>query len=139
MLIGLVGKLYDSRSYITQFIDGNINLSGFGIGLNISAKSPVADIESALEKILKEIKRNNKKLLVSIDEVSNTQYMREFASCFQLLLREELPIYVIMAGLYENIHDLEDVENLTFLYRTPKYEMEPRYNLYFLKRGFYIS
>ena len=51
--------------------------------------------------------------------------MREFASCFQLLLREELPIYVIMAGLYENIHNLEDVENLTFLYRTPKYEMEP--------------
>lgn len=125
MLLGLVGKLYDSKDYLTKFIDGQVNLSGFGIGVNLSAKAPVADIESALEIILKEIKRQNKRLLVSIDEVSNTEYMREFASSFQLLLREELPICLIMAGLYENVHNLENVENLTFLYRTPKYEMEP--------------
>ena len=125
MLVGLVSKLYDSREYLAQFIDGNVNLSKFGIGITISSKPPVADIESALEKILYEVKRRNKRLLVSIDEVSNTPYMREFASSFQLLLREDLPIYLIMAGLYENIHNLEDVENLTFLYRTPKYEMEP--------------
>lgn len=125
MLISLAGKLYDSRDYLAQFIDGSINLTGFGIGVDLSSKSPVADIESALEKILREIKKKNKRLLVSIDEVSNTKHMQEFASCFQLLLREELPICLIMAGLYVNIHSLEDVENLTFLYRTPKYEMEP--------------
>ncbi len=30
-----------------------------------------------------------------------------------------------MAGLYENINDLKNEKNLTFLYRTPQYEMEP--------------
>lgn len=30
-----------------------------------------------------------------------------------------------MAGLYENITDLKNEQNLTFLYRTPQYEMEP--------------
>ena len=40
-----------------------------------------------------------KRLLVTVDEVSNTPYMREFVSSYQLLLREELPIYLIMAGL----------------------------------------
>lgn len=135
MLVSLVGKLYDSRDYISQFVDGNINLSAFGIGVNLSSNAPVADIESALEKILKEIKKNNKKLLISIDEVSNTQSMREFASCFQLLLREELPVCLIMAGLYENIHNLENVDNLTFLYRTPKYEMEPL-NLQLVKKRY---
>ena len=60
-----------------------------------------------------------------MDEVSNTQYMREFASSFQIMLRQDLPIFLIMAGLNENIRSLEDEKNLTFLYRTPTYDMEP--------------
>ena len=125
MIEGLVAKLYDSRQFLTKFIEANVNLSKFGIGADISAKSPVADIESALEIILRELRKQNKRLLVTVDEVSNTQSMREFSSSFQIMLREDLPIYLIMAGLYENIHSLENVENLTFLYRTPKYEMSP--------------
>ena len=125
LLTGLVAKLYDSGDFITKFIDTSVNLSKFGIGLNISKKPPVADIESALEIILKEIKRKKKRLLVTVDEASNTTYMREFTSSFQIMIREELPLYLIMAGLYDNIRNLENEKNLTFLYRTPKYDMEP--------------
>ena len=125
MLESLVGKLYDSREFITKFVDANLNLSKFGIGLNIEAKSPVADIESALEIMLKEIQKKEKKLLVTVDEVSNTVTMREFVSAFQILIRENLPVFLLMAGLYENISDLKNEKNLTFLYRTPQYEMEP--------------
>ncbi len=125
ILESLVGKLYDSREFMTKFVDANLNLSKFGIGLNLGSKSPVADIESALEIMLKEIKKKKKKLLVSVDEVSNTASMREFASSFQIMIREDLPIFLLMAGLYENISDLKDEQNMTFLYRTPQYEMEP--------------
>lgn len=125
MLEGLVAKLYDSNRFLTKFIDKSINLSKFGIGVSIKQNPPVADIESALEIILKELTKQDMRLLVTVDEVSNTEYMREFASSFQLLIREDLPIFLIMAGLYENIRNLEDEENLTFLYRTPRYEMEP--------------
>ncbi len=125
MLESLVGKMYDSNEFLTKFVDANLNLSKFGIGLNISSKSPVADIESALEIMLKEIQRKKKRILVSVDEVSNTASMREFASSFQILIREEFPIFLLMAGLYENISDLKNEKNLTFLYRTPQYEMEP--------------
>jgi len=125
MLVSLVGKLYDSGKFIAKFVDGSINLSKFGIGISLETNPPVSDIESALEIILKEIRRRNKRLLVTIDEVSNTKTMREFASAFQILIREDLPICAIMAGLYENIRDLEDERNLTFLYRAPKFEMEP--------------
>ncbi len=125
MLESLAGKLYDSKEFMTQFVDANLNLSKFGIGLNIGQKSPVADIESALEIMLKEIQRKKKKLLVSVDEVSNTLFMREFASSFQIFIREDFPIFLLMAGLYENISDLKNEKNLTFLYRTPQYEMEP--------------
>lgn len=125
MLESLVGKLYDSKDFIARFIDANLNLSKFGVGVNIEAKSPVADIESALEIILKEIKKKGKKLLVTVDEVSKTNSMREFASSFQILIRENFPIFLLMAGLYENISDLKNEKSLTFLYRTPQYEMEP--------------
>ena len=125
MIGGLVAKLYDSRKYLTDFIDASLNLSKFGIGLNIASKSPIADIESALEIILKEIRKKKRRLLVTIDEVSNTQYMREFASCLQILIREDLPIFLIMAGLFENVRELKDDQELTFLYRAPQYDMEP--------------
>lgn len=125
MLESLVGKLYDSREFVTKFVDANLNLSKFGIGLNIKTKSPVADIESALEIMLKEVRKKKKKVLVTVDEVSNTAYMKEFASSFQILIREELPIFLLMAGLYENISNLKNAKNLTFLYRTLQYEMEP--------------
>ena len=125
LLNGLVAKLYDSRDFLTKFIDTSVNLSKFGIGVNISKKAPVADIESALEIVLKELQKRNKKVLVTIDEVSNTPYMREFASSFQIMLRENLPLFLIMAGLYENIRELENEKDLTFLYRAPKIEMEP--------------
>ncbi len=88
---------------------------------------PVADIESALEQILKEMKRQNKRLLVTVDEVYNTAYVKEFASSFQIFIRQNLPVFLIMARLYANIHNLEDERNLTFLYRTPKYFMDPLY------------
>ena len=125
MLNGLVAKLYDTNGFLTKFINMNLNLSKFGIGMEVSSKPPVADIESALEIILKELQRKKKKLLVTIDEVSNTKFMREFASSFQIMIRSNYPIYLVMAGLYENIHELKDQKDLTFLYRTPQFEMEP--------------
>ena len=124
MLTSLVAKLYDSNK-ISNFFDTQINLSAFGIGVSVKNVSPVADIESAVEKILKELKKRKKRLLVTVDEVYNTQYIKEFAGSFQIMIRQELPMYLIMAGLYENIHNLEDEKNLTFLYRAPKYYMDP--------------
>lgn len=125
MLQSLVAKVYDKGTALKHYFDTQLNLSAFGIGLSVKNVRPVADIESALEKILFEMKKKKKRLLVTIDEVFNNSYMREFASSFQILIRQELPIFLVMAGLFENVHALEDEENLTFLYRAPKYNMEP--------------
>ena len=125
MLQSLVAKLYDERKSLKDYFDTSINLSAFGIGISVKNVPPVADIESALEKILNEIKKRGKRLLITIDEVSNTEGMRQFASSFQLMIRHDYPIFVIMSGLYENIHNLEDEKTLTFLYRAPKFYMEP--------------
>lgn len=51
--------------------------------------------------------------------------MREFASAFQILVCQDLPVFLLMVGLYENISKLRDSDNLTLLYRSPKSELGP--------------
>ena len=51
--------------------------------------------------------------------------MIDFIQDFQILIREDLPLYVIVAGLYEDIEALENTEGLTFFLRATKYEMQP--------------
>lgn len=51
--------------------------------------------------------------------------MKIFASAYQIFLREKLPIYLLMTGLYENVKELKDEKNLTFLYRTPSINLDP--------------
>jgi len=40
------------------------------------------------------------------------------------MLRHDLPVFLIMTGLYENINRLQNEDNLTFLYRAPKIYLE---------------
>lgn len=87
--------------------------------------APITDIENAIELMLSELQKKNKRLLISIDEVTNSEYMRVFVSAFQLFIRREYPLFLLMTGLYENIHILQNEKSLTFLYRAPKMILEP--------------
>ena len=125
LLVSLAAKL-NSQNYLANiFKTAKINLSFLGIGLEVSGSAPLTDIESALIQMLEAIQKHNKKVLITIDEVSNTSNMRIFASTFQILLRKNLPVYLLMTGLYENIHSLQNEKSMTFLYRAPKITLEP--------------
>lgn len=50
--------------------------------------------------------------------------MQAFASAFQIFIRQDLPLYLLMTGLYENINNLQNEDNTTFLYRAPKVELK---------------
>lgn len=121
----LIANLYSSVPFITTFIDTNLNLSKFGIGVSVSQKSPVASLDYALKTILSEIKKKKKRVLITIDEARKTASMVDFIQEFQILIREELPIFLIAAGLYEDVESLENAEGLTFFLRATKYEMTP--------------
>ncbi len=130
MLVKLVAKLYNSKTFITEFIDANLNLSAFGIGIGISKKSPAASIEYALEVLLKELKKRKVRVLVCVDEAHRTPGIISFIQEFQILIRKDLPIFLLAAGLYEDIESLENTDGLTFFLRATKYEMTPLNLLY---------
>lgn len=125
LLHSLAAKLSSENSLAKIFQNAKINLSFFGFGLEVSGAAQITDIELALTKMLSSLKKKGKRVLVTIDEVSSTDNMREFASAYQIFIRQDLPLFLLMTGLYENIEELQNEKNLTFLYRTPKIKMTP--------------
>ena len=103
-----------------------IGLSVKGLSISVEKKEEVyRDIRLDLDRMLKELKEEKKRLLITIDEVSNSKQMREFTNYFQHCLREELPVFVIMTGLYKNVRALQNNRSQTFLRRIPKITLEP--------------
>ena len=51
--------------------------------------------------------------------------MRFFASSFDIFISNNLPVFLLMTGLPENIDFLLNSDNLTFLCRAPKIVMNP--------------
>ena len=125
LTVDLVATLYSKIPFLTKYIDTNLNLNAFGIGISTSKKSPVASIDVALEQLLNEVKKKKMKVLVAIDEVRKTDALVDFIQEFQILIREEYPIYLIVAGLYEDIDSIENTDGLTFFLRATKCEMTP--------------
>ena len=83
------------------------------------------DVEIKIKKMLSVLKELGKRLLVAIDEVTNSSDLRAFASAYQIFLYEGYPFFLIMTGLYDNVRSLQNEKSLTFLYRAPKIYLEP--------------
>ncbi|MBE5847443.1 MAG: ATP-binding protein [Lachnospiraceae bacterium] len=118
-------RLVDScKTFPDLFKQGfNISVAGFGVGVN--ANGTPQDSVSIIDHILSSLKKHHKKVIITIDEVMHDENMRHFASQFQIFVRKDYPIFLLMTGLYENIYAIQNDPALTFLLRTPKISLEP--------------
>ena len=124
LLATLSQTLYEDNRFAKILRQGGgFQVMGFGVQVNGNKDQTASQI--ALKDALERLKKHGKKLLVCIDEIIKNDYVKEFASIFQILIRDDLPIYLLMTGLYENISNLMDEKNLTFLYRTPQIRIKP--------------
>ena len=128
LLSSMLSKL-NSNQVCTELIkSAKIDLSFFGFGVAIEGTVPITDAETAIIKILERLKKNGRRLLVTIDEMTNSESMKIFAGAFQIFVRQELPVFLLGTGLYENIEELQNEKSLTFLYRAPKIQLKPLNN-----------
>ena len=125
LLQSLAAKIYSIPDLHECFIKAKLDFSAFGLGVSIEHAPPVTDIEDVLMHMLSHIQKLGKRLLITIDEVTNSENIKIFTSSFQIFLREDYPIFLLMTGLYENIYELQNDKALTFLYRAPKLILEP--------------
>lgn len=125
LLQSILSKLYSNHLVSKLIKSFKIDLSFFGFGVSIDGATQITDSETAIITILKKIQKEGKRVLFCIDEMSNNEYMKIFAGSFQIFVRQELPVFLLGTGLYENIDELQNEKNLTFLYRAPKIQLKP--------------
>jgi len=125
LLHSLAAKLYSIPELHHLFINAKFDFSAFGLGKSIENSVPASDIETVLNLMFETIQKKGKRLLITIDEVTNNEQIKIFTSSFQIFIRQDYPVFLLMTGLYENIYDLQNDKSLTFLYRAPKIILEP--------------
>ncbi|MBR1477292.1 MAG: ATP-binding protein [Lachnospiraceae bacterium] len=125
MLNALAAAIYALPEFHKLFIKAKLDFSALGLGVSVESATPVTDVEVALDRMFEEISRVKRKVLITVDEVINNPNVRIFAASFQIFIRKDYPVYLLMTGLYENIYNLQNEKSLTFLYRAPKIFLEP--------------
>ena len=123
----LAASLYAIPTLKARFIEMDLDFSLLGIGLNIKkdASAVIVSDEIAVKKMLDVTKTMNKKILVAIDEVTNTPALRDFYALFNVCKGENYPIYLLLDGLYKNTNEIKNDKALTFLKRVQKLELGP--------------
>ncbi len=125
LLEELALRLKDTVDKMPRFVDQGFSVSVAGFGAGVSAREETRDYVGLIDRIFKQMMKKKKRVLITIDEVLPDDNMRIFASQFQIFVREEYPVFLIMTGLYENIYEIQNDPALTFLLRTPKIRLEP--------------
>lgn len=125
MLETLAATLYDKGPVKHKFLKADFSFSFSGLTISLKGSNPVHSISQLLEKMLLSLKKNQKKLVVTIDDIDTNEPIKTFVKEYQSLFRKDLPIYVVMTGLYDIVDNLENQEGLTFLQRSPKRYLLP--------------
>lgn len=132
ILDNLVNQLYhEAKSKVAKALDSieSIGISNF----SVTKHKDEMVVEVALDRLMTEIQKAHKKVLITIDEVNDSPEIQSFAQIFSSLKRKKYPIFVLMTGLPDLVLDIQNNTKLTFLLRSEKIEMEPLDNLSVLK------
>ena len=130
-MLGQVAAFLSKAGFVNNLRGKSINVSasvlgtGGGIGLSSNSESPFFDIGIEIEEMLKIAQKKKKRILIGIDEVSRTNEMVAFTLEYGKWLRAGYPVYLVCTGLYENIQEVSNVKNLTFVRRSTTVRTEP--------------
>lgn len=129
ILLSYTQGIYNRASKIVQktldSLDG-ISLSAFGfqVAYNKKEKGQV-NYQLLLEKILKKLSEKKITVLAVIDEVKASTELKYFISVYQILLQQNFPVRLLLAGLPQNVSEIQNDNHLTFLLRAPRVTLEP--------------
>ena len=126
ILDSLARALYRIPEIKALFIKAKLDLSVLGLGVSIEKADIIASNENdAIDFMLKILKKENKKVLVTIDEVTYCKEIASFSHSLSSYARAGYEIYVLMTGLKENIKAIKNDKSLTFLYRAKEHVLDP--------------
>ncbi|MCR5765786.1 MAG: AAA family ATPase [Treponema sp.] len=128
ILLSYVQGIYNkTEKNIKKAFDSldEVSLSLFGIQIEYNKKErEQINYQLLLEKMLQNLDEKNITVLAVIDEVKASSELRNFISIYQILLQQNLPVRLLLAGLPQNISELQNDNQLTFLLRAPRITLE---------------
>lgn len=125
LLENIASEIYETTNAKKIFLKGEFSFSFHGITFALKGKEVALTPQSLIKKMVRCLNEKGKGVLITIDEVDNSQEMKYFVQTYESLIRQNCKIALLMTGLYENISKLQDDKALTFLYRAPKIFLSP--------------
>ena len=129
-LLSKKGFIKDKKISKSAGLSANILGAGANVQVTSGNQNGFFDVGIELDEALKELTQKGNKVLIGIDEVSKTKDMLVFAAEFGKWIREGYSVYLVCTGLYDNIEQVANVNNLTFFRRATTIKME---NLNFVR------
>ncbi len=114
-----------TRKTKKQYPRLKFEISVKGVTVSSDVEEKYSDIQVDLDSILETLKKKKIRLLITVDEIHNSKDVRAFTGYFQHCLREELPVFVLMTGLYKNLRALQNNRSQTFLRRATRLNLGP--------------
>lgn len=94
-------------------------------GVEISREVEAPDVDISLDKLMKGIKKEGKKVVITVDEVTDSKPIRDLIQVFSAFKRKKYPVYLVMTGLPDLVLNLQNNRKLTFLLRSDKIVVSP--------------
>lgn len=124
---GLVDSIARKLKKSPLIQDAKLSVGSAPISIEVHATRQVEeDFESLLEHAGKTMSARGKGLLVTVDEVQDASIdeMRELATAVQFLIRDDLDVAFVFAGITTGVLDLLNGEAMTFLRRAKPEELK---------------
>lgn len=122
----LVRGLYRRKELKSLFLKAKVDISVLGLGVSIENAGAVAsNAKDALDMMLRVLKKEGKRVLVTIDEVTCSNGIEDFSHTLSAHARAGYEIYTLMTGLKENIKAIKNNKSLTILYRAKEHILPP--------------
>ena len=121
----LASKIYDQGKLKKLFLHPEFSFSFKGLTFSLKGDVELNNISTLLDKMLSYLKKKNIRILLTLDDVSTTEYVKSFIFSYQQMVRNNFDVFLLMTGLYENVSELEKNKSLTFFIRAPKINLEP--------------
>ncbi len=118
-------KLLIEGKKFNLFLNWSICLNAKIFSLQINNQEIITNPEIIFERLLKKANENNKKILITIDEVTPSNEIKKFANFYQSMIGKNYNLFLLMTGLKNNINSLIGSNTSSFLSRTPKINLSP--------------
>ena len=114
--------------------------------IDVKASLP-SNFQMLFHALLEKFTSKGINILITIDEVKATPLLRKLISSYQIMLRDNLNVSLLMAGLPDNVSEIQNDDVLTFLLRANRITLNPldvesvktTYKQIFTKAGFTIE